>query len=742
MEREDKLVRAPGQPLQAPGRPPGSPGSYIGLPNSEEAHVRDYLRVLHKYRLTILLFVFFSVLTVAVVSLRLPKQYEAVVRLAIDKQSASELQAEYTVALDPWSYQEYLQTQIRLLESETLAEKTIRMLRLDQEPDFAGPPADAEGAGPLPAEAPLESASESRLIGRFLGRLQVRPVANSWVVDIRFRSTDPELAARVANAHADNFIEHNFRTRYEATMRASEWLSDQLRGLRGRGEEAEEELLAFERRYNLVSIGDRQNILTQRLADLNHELSAVEASRVATESRLRQAESGDLSELRDPLVNQLEGRLAELRTQHAEARPQFGPQHPRMQRLEEQMADLQQQLAGQRRAILASLQADYGAAVRREQLQRELVNRQKQEVNRLNQRLIRYNILKREAATNKQLYDGLRQQLEAAGISAGLRSSNIRVLDPARIPTAPSSPKVILNVLLAFLLSIPVGIALAFFREYLDNTVKTPDEVEHYSSLPTLATVPLASTLEDRSLANASSAEEESSQIALVTHRRPQSTMAEAFRALRTSILLSFPDRPPQLLLVTSGQPVDGKTATSINLAVALAQRGGKILLVDADLRKPSAHKFLETNGHGGLSLYLSGAQPSNSLVLPTPVPDLFLLPAGPVPPNPAELLSSIRMKELLEQLAREYDHIVLDSPPVLSVTDATVLSVLVDGVILVVRSGKTTREALRHTRQLFLNVNARLLGVVLNGVDMRSVDYNYYYYKYYGYGYRAGHSG
>jgi len=225
--------------------------------------------------------------------------------------------------------------------------------------------------------------------------------------------------------------------------------------------------------------------------------------------------------------------------------------------------------------------------------------------------------------------------------------------------------------------------------------------------------------------------------MALVTHQQPQSGMAESFRSLRTSVLLSFPERPPRLLLVTSGQPVDGKTSTSINLAVALAQRGGKVVLIDADLRKPSVHKFLQTDGSPGLSLYLSGSHDRSGLVVPTTVPNLFILPAGPVPPNPAELLSTGRMRELLQELAREYDHVVLDSPPVLSVTDSTILSVLVDGVILVVRSGKTTREVLRHTRQLFYNVNARLLGVVLNGVDLRSVDYNYYYYKYYGYGYR-----
>jgi len=714
---------------------------YPGGPDTDQLGLRDYLRVLHKYRLTILLFVLVTVLTVAIVSLRTPKQYEATVRLAIDLENQTTLVKDNPVPADFWSFQDYLRTQVRVLQSETLAAQTIRTLRLDREEAFAGPPEEDKAAGPVPYEKPLDPARESLLIRDFQGSLAVVSIPNSHLVEVRFYSIDPGLAARIANAHANNFIEHNFRTRYESTMKASEWLSDQLRELRAKVEKADEELLDFERRYNLVSIDERQNVLTQRLSDLNHELSVVEAERAARESRLRQAESGqDAAVLEDPLVQKLQQTLADLRTQHAESRPQFGPQHPRMLRLEEQITDAEAQIARQQQAILARLRSDYEAALKREKLVRQLVERQKEEVNQLNQRLIQYNILKREATTNKQLYEGLLQQLNEAGISAGLRSSNIRVVDAARVPLRPHSPNILLNVLLALCLSVPVGIALAFFREYLDNSIKTPDEVERYTGLPTLAMVPLASTLSDGHYVKSLPAGSlDDSGIALVTYRQPQSGMAESFRSLRTSVLLSFPERPPQLLLVTSGQPVDGKTATSINLAVTLAQRGGKVVLIDADLRKPSVHKFLQADGSHGLSLYLAGSHGRNGLVVPTAVPNLDILPAGPVPPNPAELLSTGRMKDLLHELARDYDHVVVDSPPVLSVTDATVLSVLVDGVILVVRSGKTTREALRHTRQLFYNVNARVLGVVLNGVDLRSVDYNYYYYKYYGYGYRQG---
>ena len=743
MEPKDKLARWESDPLQAPGTQPVQP-QYGGGLEFEEIHLRDYLRVLRKYRLTIFLFVLTTVLTVLLVSLRLPKKYEAVVRVAFDRESPSALMKESTVPADPWSFQDYLRTQIRVLESDTLALLTIRNLRLDREPEYRDPQKEqsAQAAGPLVVETPVDPADESRLIRQFQGNLRITAVPNSWLIEVRYYSRDPNLAARVANAHASNFIEHNFRTRYEATMKASEWLTDQLRELRSKVEVSEAQLVDFERRYNLVSIDERQNVLTQRLSDLNHELSQAEADRAQKESVYRQAASGqDAALQQDSLTEKLQYRLSELQAQHAEARTQFGPQHPRMQRLEEQIKEVQALLERQQQVILAHVRDDYLSAVRREKLVRDLVEKQKEEVNQLNQRLIEYNIIKREVTTNKQLYDGLLQQLNEAGISVGLRSSNIRVVDPARVPTFAYSPNVFFNVLLAIFLSVPVGVALAFFREYLDNTIKNPDEVERYSGLPTMALVPLAESSGGHSKKllpiGTSAGNGERSEIALVTYEQPQSSMAEAFRSLRTAVLLSSAERPPRLLLVTSGQPADGKTATAINLAVALAQRGGKVVLVEADLRKPSAHKVLRVDGKHGLSLYLSGSQERNGLVVPTAVSNLFFIPAGPVPPNPAELLSSSRMKQLLGELSKEYDHIILDSPPLLSITDATVLSVMVDGVVLVVRFGKTTREVLRHMRQMLHNVNARVLGVVLNGVALNSVDYYYYYYSYYGYGYR-----
>ncbi len=737
MEPEDNLVRRQAVQPQAGQQPfAGRPGFDSADAGRSRTDLRDYLRVLRKYRFTILAFVVATVLAVALVSLRLPKRYEAVARIALDRESPTTL-VQDTMAVDRWGFQDYLRTQIHVLESETLAAQTIRALDWEREPALGGRENARVAVGALALESGLSDQRESQLIRQFLDDLRVIVVPNTWLVEVRFYSTDPEQAARVANAHAHNFIEHNFRTKYEATRKASDWLGEQLRELRARVERADEQLHDFERRTNLLSTGEKQNIHTQRLADLNRELAVAEAARVARESLHRQAAASQgTGFLQDELLTTLSERLTALRARQAERRTQLGPQHPRMRRLQEQIAEVEAQVRAQQQAIRNRLQANYEAALKREELVRQLVEQQKADVNQLNQRLIQYNILKREAAAQKQLYDSLLQRLEEAGISSGLRSSNIRVVDPARVPLEPYSPRLGLNVLLALCVSLPLGITLAFLRDHLDNSVKTPDEMERYGALATLAVVPLADPLRQNHSAHSlsSAAEAEKSGVALATYHQPQSPLAEAFRSLRTWVMLSVPERPPRVLLVTSGQPVEGKSSTAVNLSIALAQRGDRVVLVDADLRKPSIHDFLPSNGSGGLSAYLAGAPGADGLVATTLVPNLCVLPAGPVPPNPAELLSAERMRELLLRLGREYDYVVVDSPPLLSVTDATVLSVLVDGVILVVRSGATTREGLRHSRQLLLNANARVLGAVLNAVDLRSPDYYYYCSKVYGY--------
>jgi capsular exopolysaccharide synthesis family protein len=365
----------------------------------------------------------------------------------------------------------------------------------------------------------------------------------------------------------------------------------------------------------------------------------------------------------------------------------------------------------------------------------------------MSEKLVQYHILEHDAESNKQLYDGLQQKLKEAGITAGLRSSNIRIVDPALVPTYPARPQKAKNIALAFLIGLVGGVGLAFLREYLDNTVKSPDDVERLAGLPSLAVVPSLPNLlgvshSRKLLTDEQGEEQQDSRVEIVSFIKPKSQVSEAFRALRTSLLLSQPDHPPQVILVTSALPREGKTTSALNLAVTLAQLGDRTLVVDSDLRKPGIRRALGlTVGRDfGLSSYLAGVSSLDDVVIQHPqIENLSALTTGPIPPSPADLLSSHRMRDAIAYLRQKYKFIVIDSPPIMAATDAVILSALTDGVLLVVRSGETPKEAFTRTRDLLHAVKCRLLGVVLNAVDSSAPDY-YYSYRYYPYAYGYGY--
>jgi polysaccharide biosynthesis transport protein len=372
--------------------------------------------------------------------------------------------------------------------------------------------------------------------------------------------------------------------------------------------------------------------------------------------------------------------------------------------------------------------------LQRENMLRASFEKQKQEANKLNESAIEYSILKRDVDSNRTLYEGLLEKLKEAGVTAGLRSNNFRIINAARVPTSPSEPNIPRNLAFAFVLGVISAIGLAFLLESMDNTVRTPEQAQAISGLPSLGMIPLGSKSTGRGAAGKRLALTASKEVVeTVTQVRPQSQMAESYRALRTSLLLSNLGAPPKVIMVTSARPQEGKTTTSINIAIVLAQKGVRVLLVDADLRRPSIHKTLGMGPRSGLSNVLTGSATLQQTIATSPIlPNLFIMPAGTPPPNPAELLASSNMRDLIEELRELYDHIVIDTPPTLSVTDAVVLSPRADATILVIRSGQTTKQALRRAREILMQVNAHVAGVLLNAVDLTSPDY-YYYYEYQG---------
>jgi len=423
---------------------------------------------------------------------------------------------------------------------------------------------------------------------------------------------------------------------------------------------------------------------------------------------------------------------------------QYGPNFPKVQRLQGQLKEIDQLISDEKKSIIDQMGNDYNEARQRETLLTQALDQQKIEASQMSERLVEYNILKREAEANKTLYDGMLTKLKEANIAGALKSSNIRVVDPAMIPSTPTRPAKTRNVALAIIVGLVGGIGLALLREYLDNTVKTPDDIETLSRLPSLAVVPAFSESNGngrRGLLKGVSSNGYDKRIELVAQHLPKSQMSEAFRALRTALLLSQPDHPPQVILVTSALPREGKTTAAANLAVTLAQLGDSTLLIDADLRKPGVGRLLNmTDGkYAGLSSYLAGVSSLDLVTVPHhSIPNLAAIPTGPLPPNPADLLSSHKLADAIAELRGKFKFIVIDSPPIMAATDAVILSVQVDGVLLVVRSGETPKEAFTRTRDLLVSVKCRLLGVVLNAVDSSAPDY-YYSYRYYPYSYGYG---
>jgi len=585
-------------------------------------------------------------------------------------------------------------------------------------------------------------------LGEFLGSLSVKRVPSTRLLDVTFEATDPALAARVVNAHLNNFIEQNFRSKYEAATQASTWLAGQLNEMKIKVENAEDARLAYERENQIWTIDEKNDITRQKLGDLNKQLTDAQAERINKEAVYQLAQSGNydsIAAVRDSLVIQdILKQQTTLTSQYADAVNQYGPKYPKVMRIQAQIKDLDQLITREKVNIGNQVEADYRGARQRELLLQKALDQQKLETNATAEKLVQYNILNREAEANKQLYDGMLQKLKEAGISAGLRSSNIRVVDPALIPTGPSRPNKSRNVMLSFLVGLIGGIGLALLREYLDNTVKTPDDIETLAHLPSLAVVPALSNSSGKrngrfsKFLKAPVIASKEGRAELVSHNMPQSQMSEAFRALRTSLLLSQADHPPQVILMTSALPREGKTTAAVNLAVTLAQLGDKTLLVDADLRKPGINRALSLvdGKHAGLSSYLAGVSSLDLITVPHPaITNLAAIPTGPIPPNPADLLSSRRLTELIAELRLRYKFVVIDSPPIMAATDAVILSVLVDGVLMVVRSGETPKEAFVRTRDLLAGVKCHMLGVVLNAVDSSSPDY-YYSYRYYPYSY------
>lgn len=747
MKNEVKYI--PGEKIQ---QLPAAEYIQVSYPEEKEVNLRDYWRVIQKRRWTILAFFIIVVVTTAIFTFTMRPIYRGTATILINKENPQILDFKEVFAVNTMDL-DYYQTQYKILESRSLAKRVIQTMKLAEHPEFlssAPSPAwqkvkekillflqqrfaflEAEPLKDFTGEK--ETLQESALVNEFLARLKIEPIRNSRLVKIHFDSHYPELATRVPNTLAAAYIQQNLENRFTSTEKAREWLTRQLADLKAKVERADETLQAFGSKYDIISLEEKENITMQRLLELNEALAKAEMERMAKEALFRQTQDGHLDSLpillENKLIQDLKQTLIQLEAQYLKLGEKYKPDYPEMKRLQTQMEVVQKRLNGEIQKVIASIKADYEASLKKENLLRDAFQRQKSKAMEMKQRAIQYNILKREADTNKELYRGLLQRMKEAGVSAGITASNIQIVDYAEPPTKPFKPNKELNLLLACVVGLFLGVGLAFFCEYLDNTVKTPEDVEALVRLPAFGLIPEIS-LERRRLLGAG----KSYPVELITHGQPRSMLAEAYRNIRTSLLLSFSERPPQTIVVSSPNPAEGKTTTAINTAIALAQTGAQVIIIDADMRKPRLHEIFARGNGLGLSNFLSGRTSLEAIVTLTRIPNLSFISAGPLPPNPSELISSTLFKKMIQSLKERFDHLIFDSPPVLGFADAIILSTLVDGVILVVGGGKTPKETLQRAKDVLYQVDARILGVVINRVDIRRHDYGHYYYRYHYY--------
>ncbi len=683
---------------------------------------------------------------VTILAFIMQRIYEPRARIEIDPPGAaiSSLEANPSPGENE---QNYLETQTEILKSDELAAGVIRALHLDQNPEFIGPGKVRRVLDAIARVLHLkqaDSASDLETAEAVFGdRLSVYQVRNSRLVEVSFASRDPRLAAEVTNTLVDHFIERNYRAHYETTMQASERLSSQLDDLRKKIEKSNRALADFQNATGIIEIDEKQNTVTQQIAELNRQLTQAQADRIQLQAYVRIADAGgadSLPQIHDnPLIQTLTQRFVESRANLAQALAVYGKNNSNVKKLQNEANEIEAQLTTERRKVVRQLRTSYESAQAREVLTEQAVQNMKSVIGRMNEKVGQYNFLKKEAQANEDLYNALGARLREAGINAGLGSSNIFIVDRAPVLANPTRPHRLQIVALGLILGVLGGMALPFLKESLDQTIRASEDVSNWTGLAAMGVIPMisrsASNHRQRSLVlgtttllgDGGKAEQTSSALRFFSER-PQSPESEAVRSLRSYLKLSCPDKPPHIVLVSSPSPKEGKTTVAVNLAIALA-RHGTTCLVDADMRRPMVARTFGLSCERGLSDVLNGSADLWKVVQTVPsLNNLTIVPGGPVPANPGELAASASMREVVQAVAERFENVVLDSPPIIPYADARVLSHLADGVVVVGHYGLTTREAITLGTEILDEVHAHILGVVINGVDSNSPCYRYYY--------------
>lgn len=684
--------------------------------------IQDYVRILVKRRWAALGVFLVLVATTALYCFTATSMYKATAQILIERQLPRVLNTKEGPATD-FKNEEFYQTQYKLLESKALAKKVAEKLHLASHSYYA----PIYGHLPPDADTATRQQAEERIVKAVLANVEVTPIRQSSLVDVSFSHSDPQLATRMINTLAQCYIEQSLDLRFAASQEAATWLHQKIAEARRKLEDSETKLNQYKKDHNIVTLGDKEAITSQKLEQLNKELVAAQTRRMEAETRFKEVNQGHAIRevLGNPLIQALKGQEAQIIAQISEMGKKFGEKHPRMIRLNNELAAARAKIAAEIGQITQSIKNEYRMAQGQEANLKAAMEAIKGETQDLGDRAIQYQVLLRDVETNRALYENMLKSLKETTATENLPSTNIRIVYPATVPTTPVSPRKFRSLLLAAVLGIIFGAAIALGLENLDTTLKTPEEVEGWLEIPNLAMIPHLEI-------TAGNPGKEIPE--LIVHHGTHPLASEAYRGLRTSILFSTPGKAPRILLITSSLPLEGKSLTAANLAIAMAKAEPQVLLVDADLRRPTLHKLFQIGQEPGLSNFLVG-EIDHLPMVKSLAPNLWVVPSGKIPPNPSEILGSARMQEFLTKAQSEFSRIILDSPPVISVTDPAILATMAHGVLLVVKCESVPRKAAIEAKNELLELQVPLLGAVLNGVPLQRDGYYYnYYYRYHSY--------
>ena len=803
-----QVISSISRSLPSPVQHDNSGHPNYGPPNrvEEGVRLRDVWAAISKRRWMIILIVLLITLTTAVMLARRPDIYMAETDVQVDTEGpASGLTSgKGNIIVDTGSDPTYFNTQLQIITKPGLLRRVVKTLDLEHNPDFLRAQANDTtwqrllrtfGLRPNPSAAQLatqksndyklsldkevasasspdnleEAARLEPLVSSLQSGLKVDPVkeerlqyTETRLISIKFTHANPVVAAKVANAIANAFVLSNLEQKTKFTNTTGDFLQQRIAELQAQIRADEERLINYAKGHEILSLDAAQNTVVDRLSGLNKALLEAENDRKIAEAAYRVNKEPGAAEVAGAGgTKELEGQLTLLKQKRAQLLVDNTEEWPEVKEVEKQIAALEKDIEEARSKVVSSqsktLEVRYHEALDREQALRSAFEQQRGATRTQNEAAINYHIIQQETETNKSLLDGLLQRAKENDVILAGTPNNLHVTDYATPPRVPIGPNRLQGIVLAFLFSLGFGVCLATMLEYLDDSVRSSDDVNRMLGLPTLATIPVLKNGRSRRLVtdgvtalqlrngNGNGNGHRNGNVkvnpTLLLDLENHSPLAEAYRHLRTSVLLSSAGRAPKTVVVTSCVPSEGKTTTSINLAVTLAQTGARVLVIDGDMRRPSVHSAFSADNKRGLSNLLSNDMSEAEMLLHIQhekESGLYLLTSGPVPPNPAELVGSDQMRKIILELGRTFDHIVIDSPPVASFTDGILLAAISDGVILVIHANECSRKVVQRSKQALQDVGAKVLGVVLNRVNLRSVDY-YQSYRYYGSYYKEG---